>query len=126
MEEDEQETIDEAEEEEVVRKHSNDKPSGDETELVREAVLDLDKELARIRKERNILNAQIKKIDYVIKNAEEVGKKVERLRYLRRIAKLDAQEAELIQRKKKLQQKAESLGRRLSKVKRVKEKLSEV
>jgi chromosome segregation ATPase len=126
MEEDDQEVIDEAEEEEVSKKHSNDKSSGDETELVREAVLDLDRELARIRKEKNALNAQIKKIDYIVKNAEEVGKKVERLRYMRRVAKLDAQETELIQRKKKLQQKYETLSKRMSKVKGIKEKLSGV
>jgi len=122
MEEDSEEMaeeVDESDSEEVVK-------SDDETELVKDAVLDLDGELARIRKERDALNAQIKKIDYIIKNAEEVGKKVERLRYQRRIAKLDSQEAELLQRKKKLQQKSESLGKRMSKVKKAKESLSEV
>jgi len=125
MEEDVQEMIDEVEEE-VLIKEDNDGTSSDESELVKDAVFDLDKELVRIRKERGSLNSEIKKIDDIIKNAEEVGKKVERLRYMRRIAKLDAQEAELVRRKKNLQQKEQSLDKRMSKVKKVKEKLSSV
>jgi len=125
MEEDVQEMIDEVEEE-VLIKEDNDGTSSDESELVKDAVFDLDKELVRIRKERGSLNSEIKKIDDIIKNAEEVGKKVERLRHMRRIAKLDAQEAELVRRKKNLQQKEQSLDKRMSKVKKVKEKLSSV
>ncbi len=123
MEEDNEEMIEE-EEESVSESRASE--SEEDKGLVKNAVLDLDGELARIRKERGTLNAQIKKIDYIIKNAEEVGKKVEKLRYQRRIAKLDAQEAELLQRKKKLQQKEDSLEKRMSKVKKAKESLSGV
>jgi len=125
MEEDTQDMIDEVDEEEVPRR-KNKSDNGGGTELVKEAILDLDRELARIRKEKGSLNSDIKRIDDIIKNAEEVGKKVERLRYLKRIAKLDAEEAELVQRKKNLQQKGESLDKRMNKVKKVKERLSGV
>ncbi len=126
MEEDAQEMIDEVDEDEETsvpkKKYSENK----NPELVKEAVLDLDREISRIRKEKVSLNLDIKRIDNIIKSAEEVGKKVEKLRYLRRIARLDDQEAALVEKKKKLQQKDYGLDKRLSKVKGIKEKLSGV
>jgi len=124
MEEDAQEMIDEVDEEKPRKKYKENKSDG--TELVKEAVLDLDRELKRIRDEKNSLNSEIRKIDNIIKNAEEVGKKVERLRYERRIERLETEEAKLIEKKRKLEQKDESLNKRLGKVKNIKEKLSGV
>lgn len=127
MEEDAQEMIDEVDEEgEVPRRSYKKQDKSDGTELVKEAVLDLDRELKRIRDEKNSLNSEIRKIDNIIKNAEEVGKKVERLRYERRIERLEAEETKLIEKKRKLQQKDESLNKRMGKVRGIKEKLSGV
>ena len=125
MEEDAQEIIDEADEEAPRRSYKKQDKS-DGSELVKEAVLDLDRELSRIKNEKASLNSEIRKIDNILKNAEEVGKKVERLRYERRIERLDAEEAKLIDKKRKLQQRDDSLNKRMSKVKGIKEKLSGV
>lgn len=124
-EDDAQEMIDESEEEEVSAKKGS-KDDEDTTELVKDAVGDLDKELERIRKQRTPLVAEIKRIDDIVKNAEQVGKKAEKLRYKRRIAKLDAEEAELLDRRRKLEEKENSLNRRMGKVKGIKDKLSGV
>jgi len=125
MEEDAQEMIDEVDEEETPKKKYKENRS-DGTELVKEAILDLDRELKRIRDEKSSLNSEIRKIDNIIKNAEEVGKKVERLRYERRIGRLEVEEEKLIEKKRKLQQKDESLNKRMGKVRGIKEKLSGV
>lgn len=127
-EEDAQEMIDEVDEDEepVIQKKrfGNKKPEAQE--LVKEAVLDLDREIGRIRKEKASLNQEIKIIDQHIKNAEEVGKKVERLRYLRRVERLEAREKELTEKKRRLQQRDYTLDKRLNKVKSIKDKLSGV
>ena len=59
MEEDAQDMIDE---EEIPRGKNSKSDSEGGTELLKEAILDLDRELARIRKEKTSLNSDIKKI----------------------------------------------------------------
>ena len=94
--------------------------------LVKEAILDLDREISRIRKEKYLLNSEIRNVEQTIQNTEEVGKKVEKLRYLRRVSELEKKEAELIEKRKRLKQKEDSLDKKLNKVKDIKSKLSEV
>jgi len=119
---DEQDMIDETDEDEE-EESSTKEGNG---ELVKEAVSDLDKEIEKTRKEKDSLNAEIKRIDNIIKNAEEVGKKVERMRYQKRIARLDDIEGKLLEKRRKLQSKDDSLNKKLGKVKSIKEKLSRV
>ncbi len=129
-EEDAQEIIDEAEEEKneegyiKIKERGNNikmnkKPEG--RELVREAVSDLDKEINRIRRDRAALNFELKNIDDSLDNAQQLERRLKE-----KISRLDTKEAELAEKRKKLKQKSDILGKRLSKVRALKDQLSDV
>jgi chromosome segregation ATPase len=91
------------------------------TKLVREAVSDLDREISQIRKDKTGLNSELRNLDQTLDNAKQLGKVLQT-----KITKLEDQEMILIDKKKSLKQKNDSLSERLSKVKAIKDQLSEI
>lgn len=89
--------------------------------LVKEAISDLDREIGRIRKEKNSLNSELKRIEKDLGSTQILGKKLQE-----KIAELENNELVLMDKKKKLKQKNDSLGERLTKVETIKEQLDEV
>lgn len=91
------------------------------TELVKEAVIDLDKEINRVRGDKSSLNLELQNIDQNLENAQQLERRLKE-----KISRLDNKEAELIDNRKKLKQKSNYLSERLKKLKTIKEQLSEV
>lgn len=90
-------------------------------ELVKEAVSDLDREINKIRKNKSGLNSELRNLDQSLDNAKQLEKKLQA-----KITNLESQELDLVDKKKSLKQKNDSLSERLSKVKAIKNQLSEV
>lgn len=91
------------------------------TELVKEAVIDLDREINRVRGDKSSLNLELQNIDQNLENAQQLERRLKE-----KISRLDNKEAELIDNRKKLKQKSNYLSERLKKLKTIKEQLSEV
>lgn len=89
--------------------------------MLKEAVSDLDKEINQIRKDKSALNSELKNLDDGLDNAEQIEKRLKN-----KIAALEMKETEMVSRKNKLKQKNDILSKKLTKVKSIKDQLSDI
>ena len=89
--------------------------------LLQEAILDIDRELSRLSKEKGSLKRQISGIDMSVETARSLEKKLQE-----RIAKLLEKEAALTEKKKKTQTKTDRLSDKLSKIQKIKSEMSDI
>jgi len=97
------------------------KKSGEKNVLLKEAILDIDKELIRLNKDKSSLKRQISGIDVNVGDAQKLEKELQE-----RIARLLEKEAGLIERKKNTQVKIDRLSDKLGKIGKIKLEMADV
>lgn len=95
--------------------------SSDKKSLLREAILDIDKELARLNRDKNSLRKQIDGIDSEVGNAQDLEKRLQE-----KIAALLKREAALNEKKKNTQISIDRLSDKLGKIKKIKSEMNDV
>lgn len=93
----------------------------DKKSLLREAIVDIDRELARLNKEKGSLRRQIGSIDSEVGSSQELEKKLQE-----KIAVLLKREAALSEKKKGTQVKIDRLSDKLGKIKKIKSEMNDV